>query len=106
MSFSQPNRKQESRRALNVCSDALQVLLALSRTIISHRELPVLMRELVDELRKVATFDYLAILLCDESSDSLVAHILEPAEFAKEARKVKATIDGSPAGHAWKTQEP
>ncbi|XZE56355.1 sigma 54-interacting transcriptional regulator [Planctomycetaceae bacterium SH139] len=82
------------------------MLLALSQTIISHRELPVLMKELACELRKVATFDYLAIVLCDEPSNSLAAHILEPSEFAEEARKVKATIDGSPAGYAWKTQEP
>ncbi|MFK7768329.1 MAG: sigma 54-interacting transcriptional regulator [Mariniblastus sp.] len=91
---------------MSVCSDALQVLLAVSRAIVSHRELSVLMRELASELRKVVKFDYLALLLYDESQNCLVAKILEPAELVEEARKIIATIDGSPAGHVWKTQEP
>ena len=91
---------------MSVCSNALQVLLAVSRAIVSHRELPVLMRELANELRKVAKFDYLVLLLYDESTEALVAQILDPAVLAEEAKEIIATVDGSPAGHVWKTQEP
>ena len=100
---SNPNQLEDR---LSVCDKALQVLLAVSRAIVSHRELPILMRELASELRKVAKFDYLVLLLYEEASHCLSAQILEPAELATQARQITATVDGSPAGHVWKTQEP
>ena len=91
---------------LGAVDHKLDVLLAVSRAIVCHRELPVLMRELVSELRRLADFDYLALLLYDADSHRLSATFLEPPSLADEAQRITATIDGSPAGYVWQTQTP
>lgn len=63
------------------------------------------MRELAHELRKVAQFDYLAVLLYDPAQHRLVARVLDPDVHADEASRIMASIDGSPAGHVWLTQQ-
>ncbi len=91
---------------MSVSDNALQVLLAVSRAIVSQRDMHVLIRQLATELKHVARFDHLLLLLYDEAQHCLTAKFLEPIELVEIARDIFVPIEGSPAGEVWLTQQP
>src|SRR4051812_1372427 len=80
-------------------------LLRISKTLAGHNTMAELFAVLADHLHRVVPFDYLALLLHDESSDELRLVVLEPAgiELPFTSRPVS---DQGPAATAWESQTP
>ena len=57
--------------------DRYQTLLAISEAIVSHRDLSSLFHDLADQLRRVARFDYLSLVLHEAASNTMRLHLLE-----------------------------
>ena len=51
--------------------DRYQTLLAISEAIVSHRDLSTLFHDLADQLRGVARFDYLSLVLHEDASNTM-----------------------------------
>jgi formate hydrogenlyase transcriptional activator len=91
---------------VNESDNTLRVLLAVSRAIGSQRDMQALMRELAAELKQIAKFDCLLLLLHDAAQHRLIAKFLEPVKLFEFARDIIVPIEGSPAGEVWLSQQP
>jgi formate hydrogenlyase transcriptional activator len=86
-------------------ADPQRTLLDVSRAIAAHRDLPSLLRELVDVLGRVAPFDRVALVLHDPALDVMRLHTLAGVHPAFPD-VIDLPISESPAGLAWETQRP
>jgi formate hydrogenlyase transcriptional activator len=86
-------------------ADLDRILLDVSRSTASHRDLGSLLRDLAGLLRRVAHFDGLGLVLHDPASDVMRAHTLVglPPTLGTE---VGLPITESAAGLVWQTQQP
>ena len=71
-------------------SDRYQALLAVSASIVAHRDLCALFHDLACRLRQVVRFDYLTLVLYEVATNSMRMHVLEPPEPAEPA--IKTTL--------------
>ena len=79
-------------------------LLRISKTLARHQSIAELFEVLAAELHPLIPFDYLALVVHDESTDLLRLDVLEPGGMTPPI--VTATIDQhGPAATAWKTQK-
>jgi formate hydrogenlyase transcriptional activator len=79
-------------------------LLRISKTLARHQTIAELFEVLADELHPLIPFDYLALVVHEETTDLLRLVVLEPAGMAPPV--VSATIDHhGPAAIVWKTQK-
>jgi formate hydrogenlyase transcriptional activator len=79
-------------------------LLRISRTLAQHRTISELFEVLAEELHPLIPFDYLGLVVHDESTGLLRLVVLEPSGMTPPS--VTATIDqGGPAATVWKTQK-
>jgi formate hydrogenlyase transcriptional activator len=79
-------------------------LLRISKTLARHQTIAELFEVLADELHPLIPFDYLALVVHEETTDLLRLVVLEPAGMTPPV--VSATIDHhGPAAIAWKTQK-
>jgi formate hydrogenlyase transcriptional activator len=83
-----------------------QNLLAVTEAVISHRELPDLFRAFAAELRRVADFDYIAVLLHDPARGVMRLHLQESDESSPVEPGWEVPVADSPAGLVWRTQQP
>ncbi len=83
-----------------------QTLLAVSQTIVSHRDLESLFVELADRLHQVARFDFLSLVLHDAASNTMRLHLLETAEAVPRGVVLVLPPEEDPAGVVWRTQQP
>jgi formate hydrogenlyase transcriptional activator len=83
-----------------------RALLAVSEAIVSHRDLSALFHELASRLHHVVRFDYLALLLHEAASNTLLLHVLETSEPAPHPSGSRFPIGENPAGRVWQTQQP
>ena len=79
-------------------------LLRVSKTLARHRTMSELFAVLADELHPLIPFDYLALIVHEESTDLLRLVVLEPSGMTPPI--VSATADQhGPAYIAWETQK-
>jgi hypothetical protein len=80
-------------------------LLEVAEAIVSHRDLATLFHDLASRLHLVVRFDYLACVLYDAASNTLLRHILETTEpIPTPARPI--SVEDDPAGVVLQTQNP
>jgi formate hydrogenlyase transcriptional activator len=83
-----------------------QNLLAVTEAVISHRELPDLFRAFARELRRVADFDYIAVLLHEPARGVMRLHLQESAAPSPVEPGWEIPVEESAGGWVWRTQEP
>ena len=86
--------------------DRYQTLLAISEAIVSHRDLSSLFHELADQLRRVARFDYLSLVLHEAASNTMRLHLLETPESIPIGTEIVLDPEEDPAGLVWQNQQP
>jgi formate hydrogenlyase transcriptional activator len=83
-----------------------QALLEVSESIALHRDLNALFHDLAARLHPIIEFDFLSLVLHDESRDVMRLHILE-TELDTDMHPGKETpVEKSLGGQVWKTQRP
>src|SRR6266852_6960973 len=92
------------RGAAVVDPDLHRTLLDVSRAVASHRDLPSLLRELFDVLRRVVPFARVALVLHDPGPDVMRLHTLAGQGAVPDV--LEFPVAESPAGVAWQTQRP
>jgi formate hydrogenlyase transcriptional activator len=86
--------------------DRLRLLLEVSESIASHRNLHDLFHDLAERLPRVVPFDYINVLLHDASRDVMRLHILIAPEDSTIRPGLELPVDESASGLVWKTQQP
>src|SRR6516164_7976937 len=83
-----------------------RTLLAVSQTIVSHRDLESLFHDLAGRLQQVVRFDYLALVLHEAATDTMRLHVLETCEPVPPNTVIVLPPEADPAGLVWQTQQP
>jgi formate hydrogenlyase transcriptional activator len=83
-----------------------RALLQVSEAISINRHLPDLIRDLAVRLQNAVHFDYISLILHDPLRNVLRVQIMETPIRTPVSTGFEMGIDESPAGEAWKTQEP
>src|SRR5688572_33180343 len=86
--------------------DQYRAPLQVSEAIAVNRHLPELIRDLSQRLQEAVQFDYISLLLHDPQRDVLRLQIIETPLETTITTGFEMHVDESPAGEAWKTQEP
>ena len=86
--------------------DRLRLLLEVSESIASHRNLSDLFRDLAVRLPRVVPFDYINVLLHDPERDVMRLHILMAPEDSTIQPGLELPVNDSASGLVWKTQQP
>src|SRR6266852_2308583 len=92
------------RGAAVVDPDLHRTLLDVLRAVASHRDLPSLLRELFDVLRRVVPFARVALVLHDPGRDVMRLLTLAGQPLAPDV--LELPVAESPAGVVWQTQRP
>src|SRR6266481_4233980 len=90
---------------LSACQQ-YRTLLAVSEAIVSHRDLTTLFHDLAGRLHLVMSFDYLACVLHDVTSNTMRLHVLESTDPIAVQVPPPRSVDDDPAGIALQTQRP
>ena len=88
------------------CPPRYEALLEVSEVISLHRDLPTLFHDLAQRLHTVVNFDFIKLVLHDKTHNVMRLHILEPLQSSPNPTEIECSIDESPGGMAWKTQQP
>ena len=83
-----------------------RALLQVSESIAVNRHLPDLISDLSVRLQEAVQFDYIGLLLYDPLRNVLRVQAMETPIPTSIAAGFEMNVDESPAGEAWKTQEP
>jgi formate hydrogenlyase transcriptional activator len=86
--------------------DRLRLLLEVSESIASHRDLNELFRDLAHRLPRIVPFDYINLVLHDSTRDVMRLHLLAAPKDSTIKPGVETPVDESPGGFVWKTQRP
>jgi formate hydrogenlyase transcriptional activator len=86
--------------------DRLRLLLEVSESIASHRDLAELFRDLAQRLPRIVPFDYINLVLHDASRGTMRLHLLAAPEDATFRAGEEFPISESPGGLVWQSQEP
>ncbi len=81
-----------------------QVLLEVTESIATHRDLPALFHDLQERLPRLVHFDTLWLVLHEPSRNLMRVHILETPSRAY-VDFVERTVQDAPAGWVWEQQE-
>ncbi len=81
-------------------------LLDVSKSILAHRDLNDLFRDLSRLLRRVLRFDFLNLVLYDPALHAMRLHILETESPHDGPPYDYLPVSDSPSGWVWETQEP
>jgi formate hydrogenlyase transcriptional activator len=84
----------------------LRALLAVAEAIVSHRDLQALFHHLAEQLHQVVRFDYLLLILHDDTGDTMRLHVLETAEPTTTHAGMVTPVEEAPSGLVWQTQQP
>ncbi|HEY1340412.1 MAG TPA: sigma 54-interacting transcriptional regulator, partial [Bryobacteraceae bacterium] len=98
----------EGREARQAQEDLHQydALLDVSRSILAHRDLNDLFRDLSRLLRRVVHFDFLNLVLHEPALDAMRLHILETESPYTGAPYDYLPVKDSPSGWVWESQQP
>jgi formate hydrogenlyase transcriptional activator len=83
-----------------------RALLQVSESIALNRHLPDLISDLSVRLQEAVQFDYIGLLLHDPLRNVLRVQAMETPIPTSIAAGFEMGVDESPAGEAWKTQQP
>jgi formate hydrogenlyase transcriptional activator len=86
--------------------DQLRLLLEVSESIASHRNLEELFRDLAQRLPQIVPFDYINAVLHEPARDVMRLWLLVTATPSTISPGLELPIDESPGGLVWKTQRP
>jgi formate hydrogenlyase transcriptional activator len=86
--------------------DRLGLLLEISESIASHRDLGEMFRDLGRRLPRIAPFDYINLLLHDPEREVMRLHFLAAPESSTIRPGMELPVDETSAGLVWKTQQP
>jgi formate hydrogenlyase transcriptional activator len=86
--------------------DQLRLLLEVSESIASHRDLEELFRDLAQRLPQIVPFDYINAVLHEPARDVMRLWLLVTATPSTISPGLELSIDESPGGLVWKTQQP
>ncbi len=84
----------------------LRLLLEVSESIASHRELDELFHDLAQRLPQIVPFDYINVVLHDPERDVMRLCFLVASQPGTISPGLELPIEESPGGWVWKTQEP
>ena len=84
----------------------LRLLLEVSESIASHRDLEELLRDLAQRLPQIVPFDYINVVLHEPARDVMRLWLLVTATPSTISPGLELPVDESPGGLVWKTQEP
>ena len=86
--------------------DRLRLLLEVSESIASHRDLGELFHDLAQRLPRIVPFDYINLVLHDPTREVMRLHILAVPVPSTISPGLELPVDESPGGVVWKTQQP
>jgi formate hydrogenlyase transcriptional activator len=86
--------------------DRLRLLLEVSESIASHRDLEGLFRDLAQRLPDVVPFDYINAVLHEPERDVMRLWLLVTSQPTTISPGLELSVDESPGGLVWKTQQP
>jgi formate hydrogenlyase transcriptional activator len=86
--------------------DRLRLLLEVSESIAAHRDLEELFRDLAQRLPQIVPFDYINAVLHEPARDVMRLWLLVTATPSTISPGLELSIDESPGGWVWKTQQP
>jgi formate hydrogenlyase transcriptional activator len=86
--------------------DRLRLLLEVSESIASHRDLSDLFRDLAQRLPQVVPFDFINAVLHDPVRNVMRLWLLVTSTPSTISPGLELPIDESPGGLVWKTQRP
>lgn len=84
----------------------LRLLLEVSESIASHRDLGELFHDLAQRLPQIVPFDYINVVLHDPERDVMRLCFLATSQPSTISPGLELPVDESPGGLVWKTQEP
>ena len=94
----------EEKSAPKPLASQHQVLLEVTESIATHRDLPALFHDLKERLPRLVNFDTLWLVLHEPTRNVMRVHILETPSRAY-VDFVERTIQDAPAGWVWERQE-
>jgi formate hydrogenlyase transcriptional activator len=86
--------------------DRLRILLEVSESIASYRDLGELFQVLSARLPRLVPFDFINLVLHDPARNVMRLHILTTDAPSTISPGLELPVDESPAGVVWKTQQP
>src|SRR5215469_1384313 len=84
----------------------LEALLEVSEAIAQQRDLPALFHDLAERLHRVIEFDFLTLVLHNAKTNGMRLHILEAQEIHEDVTGAEYSIEATPSGLVWETQQP
>ena len=84
----------------------LSLLLEVSESIASHRDLNDLFHDLARRLPRIVPFDYINLVVHDASRNVMRLHIIAAPEDSTARPGTEFPVDESPGGLVWRTQQP
>lgn len=97
---------QVAQQQLALERDRLHLLLEVSESIASHRDLDELFRDLAQRLPHVVPFDYINVVLHDSARDVMQLRFLVTSKPSTISTGLELPVEESPGGWVWKTQQP
>src|SRR5881296_2839116 len=86
--------------------DRLRLLLEVSESIASHRDLVELFHDLAQRLPRIVPFDYINLVLHDPTREVMRLHVLAAPESSTIRPGLELPVDESPGGLVWTSQQP
>ena len=86
--------------------DRLRLLLEVSESIASHRDLTELFHDLAQRLPQIVPFDYINVVLHDSARQVMRLWLLVTSEPSTISPGLETPVEESPGGFVWKTQQP
>jgi len=86
--------------------DRLRLLLEVTESIASHRDLTDLLRDLARRLPHIVPFDYINVILHEPARDVMRLWLLVTSKPTTISPGLEIPVEESPGGWVWKTQEP
>ncbi|MBX3332055.1 MAG: sigma 54-interacting transcriptional regulator [Nitrospira sp.] len=86
--------------------DRLRLLLEVTESIASHHDADRFLRDLAQRLPRIVPFDYINIVLHDPAKNIMRLRLLVTSMPATIKPGLELSIEESPGGLVWKTQQP
>ncbi len=91
---------------LTLDRERLRLLLEVSESIASHRDLDELFRDLAQRLPQIVPFDYINAVLHEPARGVMRLRLLVTSTPSTISTGLELPVDESPGGLVWKTQQP
>ncbi len=95
-----------SEEQATTIGDRYRALLAVSESIVAHRDPTALFHELAGRLRHVVRFHALSLVLHEAATNTMRRHVMETFEQTPPPSMPVLPCEDDPAGLAWQTQQP